>query len=213
MNESRGPAGRVLLAAAMVGAFCLGAPAAQAAPVGASQPSVGTASVDRPEGPWPPSKVLAVDPSTVPAPRQSAAAVASGCPAAPSGVNHFAPGSGKTVALTFDDGPGANTDAVMAILEDAGVAATFFNIGVNQAVKPSTVSGERTQGFLIGNHSWDHPDMATLSASAQAAEIDKASAEQASITGVAPCFFRPPYGSYNSTTLALAQARNLSVWN
>ena len=29
--------------------------------------------------------------------------------------------------------------------------------------------------------------------------------------GVAPCFFRPPYGSFNATTLSLAQARNMAV--
>jgi peptidoglycan/xylan/chitin deacetylase (PgdA/CDA1 family) len=202
---------RAVLAVLLATAFALGMPAAHAAPAGPAAPQPSARNL--PEGPWPPSKVLATDPSTVPAPPASAAAAASSCPPAAYGVNHYAPGSGKTVALTFDDGPGANTDSVLQILEDAGVAATFFNIGVNQAVKPATVAAERSQGFLLGNHSWDHPDMATLSASAQAAEIDKASSEQASITGSPPCFFRPPYGSYNSTTLSLAQARNLSVWN
>jgi peptidoglycan/xylan/chitin deacetylase (PgdA/CDA1 family) len=43
--------------------------------------------------------------------------------------------------------------------------------------------------------------------------MDKASTEQSRIVGGAPCFFRPPYGSYNNTTLALARARHMSVWN
>jgi uncharacterized protein with LGFP repeats len=43
--------------------------------------------------------------------------------------------------------------------------------------------------------------------------MDRASAGQASLVGSAPCVFRPPYGAYNSTTLSLAQARNMSVWN
>ena len=43
--------------------------------------------------------------------------------------------------------------------------------------------------------------------------MDRASTEQISLVGSAPCVFRPPYGSYNSTTLSLAQARNMSVWN
>jgi len=201
---------RVLLAAALAGGMSLTAPAAQADPPALSREQSSDGSL--PEGPWPPSRVLATDPATISAPRQpTTAAVA--CPPAPYGVQHYAPGSGKTVALTFDDGPGVTTAAVMAILEDNGVAGTFFNIGVNQAVRGSTVRAERTQGFLLGNHSWSHPDMARLSASAQAAELDKATAEQTALVGSPPCFFRPPYGSYNSTTLALAQARNLSVWN
>jgi Polysaccharide deacetylase len=55
--------------------------------------------------------------------------ISMGCPAAPSGVYSAAPGSGKTVALTFDDGPGASTGQILSILSSAGVTATFFNIG------------------------------------------------------------------------------------
>src|SRR5215213_8141925 len=93
------------------------------------------------EGPWPPSEVLAVDPSTVTAP-DVLSTLASACPAAGFGVHHFAPGSGRTVALTFDDGPGANTQAILQILEDAGVAATFFNVGVNARVNAAMVVAE-----------------------------------------------------------------------
>ena len=43
--------------------------------------------------------------------------------------------------------------------------------------------------------------------------MDAASNQQASIVGSRPCFFRPPYGASNSTTLDLAQARNMAVFN
>jgi peptidoglycan/xylan/chitin deacetylase (PgdA/CDA1 family) len=39
---------------------------------------------------------------------------AAGCPAAPLGARSAAPGGGKTVALTFDDGPGKSTSAILA---------------------------------------------------------------------------------------------------
>ena len=159
--------------------------------------------------------MLAVDPSTVAPPAGAATAAtraAASCPAAGSGVRRTAPGSGKTVALTFDDGPGASSERIVQILEDAGVAATFFNIGVNMTVRPSVVAAEASQQFLLGNHTWSHPDMSTLTASAQAAQMDNASAQQAAIVGTAPCVFRPPYGSYNSTTISLAQARGMSFW-
>lgn len=39
------------------------------------------------------------------------------CPPAPRGIHHYGPGSGKTVALTFDDGPGPSTARTLRILE------------------------------------------------------------------------------------------------
>jgi len=80
------------------------------------------------------------------------------------------------------------------------------------AASPSLVRSEDRDGYMLGNHTWDHPDMTTLPVSAQAAEMDRASAEQHSITGTWPCAFRPPYGSYNSTTESLAQQRRMKFW-
>jgi len=131
------------------------------------------------------------------------------------GPYYQAPGiasGGKTVALTFDDGPGPSTAAILSILESFGVRATFFNIGVNETAWPDEVRAEAADGFLIGNHTWDHPDMTTLSAAAQAAEMDKVIDEQQSLVGSSPCVFRPPYGDYDSTTLSLARQRDMAVW-
>jgi peptidoglycan/xylan/chitin deacetylase (PgdA/CDA1 family) len=158
--------------------------------------------------------VLAVDPATVDPPVAAAAAAApAACPAASPTVLSSAPGSGKTVALTFDDGPGASTVAILQILEDEGVPATFFNIGVNMTVRPATVQAEYTQAFLLGNHTWDHPELPFLTTAGQAAEMDNQINEQISLTGSRPCFFRPPYGEYDATTLSLAAARSMRTYN
>ena len=53
-------------------------------------------------------------------PRISAPQVSAGCPAAPYGPSYYAPGTGKTVALTFDDGPGASTAKILSILHAKG---------------------------------------------------------------------------------------------
>jgi peptidoglycan/xylan/chitin deacetylase (PgdA/CDA1 family) len=136
------------------------------------------------------------------------------CPKAAYGTNSYAPGypRSKSVALTFDDGPGKSTARILEILRQFKVPATFFNIGENEAARPSLVKAEAKDGFVLGNHTWSHPDMAKLSARAQAAEMDRASDEQKSITGTVPCVFRPPGGDYNTTTLQLAQQRRLAVW-
>jgi peptidoglycan/xylan/chitin deacetylase (PgdA/CDA1 family) len=116
------------------------------------------------------------------------------------------------VALTFDDGPGRSTMAMLTILRRYQVPATFFNIGAAMATRPYLVQDEVREGYAMGNHSWDHPHMTTLSAVRQDAELSQASAEQRSIAGTVPCAFRPPYGEYDSTTLRLAQQRGMSVW-
>jgi len=142
----------------------------------------------------------------------TAVAGITGCPPAAYGAHFYAPGKSKTVALTFDDGPGRSTAAILAVLARYRVPATFFNIGVNMATRPSLVRTEIRDGYAMGNHTWNHPDLNLLSAAGQAAQMDRASAKQRSITGTMPCVFRPPYGDYNSTTLRLAQQRRMGVW-
>jgi peptidoglycan/xylan/chitin deacetylase (PgdA/CDA1 family) len=143
----------------------------------------------------------------------SAGAVVAGCPSAPYGVASTAPGAGRTVALTFDDGPGHDTGRIMALLAAAHVTATFFNLGANEAGAPAVVRAERAGGYALGDHTWDHPSMPSLGAAGQAAEMDRQRAVEASITGRYPCVFRPPYGEYDATTLNLANARHMRVWN
>jgi peptidoglycan/xylan/chitin deacetylase (PgdA/CDA1 family) len=78
--------------------------------------------------------------------------------------------------------------------------------------RPELVRREAQDGFALGDHTWDHPNLRLLSASAQAAELDRVSAVERSLTGTVPCLFRPPYGDYDATTLALAQQRRMGVW-
>ncbi len=206
-----------LTAVTVLGAMTLGAVASPGAVAGPGATTGGPPPV---EGPPDPAAVLAGGPSVAPpavGPLASAAARASaGCVAAPNGASFYAPavpGGAKTVALTFDDGPGPNTSQVIAVLRQYGVTGTFLNIGANAARFPSLVRQEATLGYQVGNHTWDHPDMNARSAASQASEMDKATAEQQSLIGWGPCVFRPPYGNYSSTLLSLARQRNMRVFN
>lgn len=181
---------------------------AQAAP---TEPPTPPPGVSTPAGP-PRDQVLAADPAEVAAPAVAAFAPATPCPPAPYGVHYYAPGAGKTVALTFDDGPGVSTAAILSILQQHGVPATFFNLGLNSEVRPTLVRAEAVTGHVLANHTWDHPSMPTLSAAGQASQMDRATAEQINLVAIAPCLFRPPYGEYDATTLSLAQQRRMSVW-
>jgi peptidoglycan/xylan/chitin deacetylase (PgdA/CDA1 family) len=142
-----------------------------------------------------------------------AGAVINRCGPATYGIHRYAPGKGKTVALTFDDGPGALTAQVLRILSDARVEATFFNIGGEEASHPVLVRREYARGFALGDHTWSHAELTLLDRAGQAYQIDRARAKQAAITGAYPCLLRPPYGDSNATTLDLAQRRGMTVWN
>jgi peptidoglycan/xylan/chitin deacetylase (PgdA/CDA1 family) len=134
------------------------------------------------------------------------------CPRASYGAHYYAPGNGKTVALTFDDGPGKSTPAILAILARYKVPATFFNIGRQVAGRPTSVRQEVKAGYAMGDHTWDHANLLLLSASSQAREIGRMNSALRSVANVNACAFRPPYGNYNATTLRLAQQRRMSVW-
>ena len=142
-------------------------------------------------------------------------ASASYCPVAKYGPQFYAPpvpSGGKTVALTFDDGPGPSTPAILAILEEYGVRATFFNVGLQELAWPANLQAEARAGFLVGNHTFNHPNMTKLSRKTQATELDRVINRQEILTGTAPCVFRPPFGDYDATTLHLVQERHMSVW-
>jgi peptidoglycan/xylan/chitin deacetylase (PgdA/CDA1 family) len=134
------------------------------------------------------------------------------CPAPSTGVRSSAPGSGKTVALTFDDGPGLSTADILSVLQRYGVPATFFNLGTNVNARPQQVRAEVTLGMALGNHTWSHPHMTTLSATGQGSQMDQANAAQRALVAQPNCLFRPPYGEYNSTTISVANSRRMTVW-
>ena len=209
--------GVLSIAAALSGFITATPAAASTTPPGSGGPAV-SHNNEGPAGPpalLPNGRVAA--PPSVPnalVPNAAAPGPAAGCVAAPYGANYYAPpfGGAKTVALTFDDGPGPSTQAIISVLRRYGVTATFFNIGQNAAARPALVRTETADGYLEGNHTWNHPNMTTLSSAAQGTQMDQATAEQESLIGWGPCAFRPPGGNYNATTLSLAQQRGMKVW-
>ena len=64
---------------------------------------------------------------------------------------------GNEIALTFDDGPDPDvTPAVLEILAQRNVRATFFCIGRKAAEHPRLIAAIAEAGHSIGNHSWSH---------------------------------------------------------
>jgi peptidoglycan/xylan/chitin deacetylase (PgdA/CDA1 family) len=116
------------------------------------------------------------------------------------------------VGLTFDDGPFASTTSLLlSTLQSAGVHATLFNIGEHVAANPSLVAAEQAAGMWIGNHSYTHPHMDTLSESEMESELSRTQSAIVAAGGAAPTLFRPPYGEHDATLDSVAASLGLRV--
>ena len=64
---------------------------------------------------------------------------------------------GKVIYLTFDDGPDdKNTPAILDILKENGVHATFYVTGQHAELHPDVLQRIYAEHHAIGNHSYDH---------------------------------------------------------
>ncbi|OME88351.1 xylanase deacetylase [Paenibacillus sp. FSL A5-0031] len=120
------------------------------------------------------------------------------------------------VGLTYDDGPNAsNTTSLLNALKQAGLRATMFNLGQNAQNNPSLVRDQVNAGMWVGNHSYTHPHMTTLSSSQMSSEITRTQQAIQSATGAAPKLFRPPYGETNATLKSIESQNGLTevLWN
>ena len=112
------------------------------------------------------------------------------------------------VALTFDDGPHSEgTPAVLAALEAAGAGATFFLVGEQVQRDPALAAEIVAAGHTVALHGHRHRNLLRVPPRALIADLDRGHAVIADATGVAPDFYRPPYGIFSPVALALARRR------
>ncbi len=122
------------------------------------------------------------------------------------------PPSRKMVALTFDDGPSKYTEQILDTLGQYGAKATFFVVGNRVNSYQSTLSRAASMGMEIGNHSYSHPKLTSLSWNGLIDEKSKTDNNVYSILGAYPTVFRPPYGSTNET-VANAFGKPVILWS
>jgi peptidoglycan/xylan/chitin deacetylase (PgdA/CDA1 family) len=115
----------------------------------------------------------------------------------------------QDVALTFDDGPGPYTPAILSVLERMHVRATFFPVGKMLRYFSASTIREIEDGDVIGDHTETHPMLATLSRHDQYEELFEQIARVELLGGRRPVLFRPPYGSFNATTIRELKALHL----
>ena len=104
----------------------------------------------------------------------------------------------KVVYLTFDDGPSANTDTILQILDQYGIKATFFVVGRTSEQDQQRMRDIVNAGHTLAMHSWSH-DYKKVYASVEAFLEDAYQLYQYiyEVTGQYPRIFRFPGGSIN----------------
>ncbi|MGF6525477.1 polysaccharide deacetylase family protein [Variovorax sp. PvP013] len=105
----------------------------------------------------------------------------------------------REVALTIDDGPDPEvTPQVLDLLDAHGQRATFFCIAERAAAHPALAREIVERGHSVQNHTERHRhDFSFLGPRRYAAEIARAQAMLAGITGETPGCFRAPAGLRN----------------
>ncbi len=98
------------------------------------------------------------------------------------------------LALTFDDGPDPRwTPAILDILKQEQVPATFFIIGKNGQANPELVRRIVNEGHELGNHTFTHPNLGEVPLKLTELELNATQRLIESETGRSSVLFRPPY--------------------
>ena len=105
----------------------------------------------------------------------------------------------KLIALTFDDGPYAETTPrLLDILFEKDVRATFFMLGSRARFNPDIVKRAEKEYHVVASHTMYHQNLISISPSAAQSDINEARAVFVDILGHTPELTRLPYGNANN---------------
>jgi peptidoglycan-N-acetylglucosamine deacetylase len=153
-----------------------------------------------------------------------AAVLAAGCAGGgDSGETETLPAAGSQqlpapagyVALTFDDGPDPElTPRLLDVLEEYNAPATFFVEGAKIHAYPEIVRREADEEHVVGNHTYDHANLLSLSDEEAWRQI-RGTTEELEQIGVVPELFRPPYGAHDDRIDAIVadEGLTLTLWS
>lgn len=111
----------------------------------------------------------------------------------------------KELYLTFDNGyEQGYTDAILDVLGEKKVPATFFVTGHYIKEEPDLVKRMVKEGHIVGNHSFHHPNFAKTSDANIREELESVEELFTKVTGKQmPKYLRPPRGIFSERTLAV----------
>ena len=105
----------------------------------------------------------------------------------------YSPGK---IVLTFDDGPDPDyTPRILDLLKNEHVPAAFFVVGSMAEKSIQLLRREYDEGYEIGNHTFFHPDISTISLQRVNLELNATRKLIESVTGRSTILFRPPFNA------------------
>lgn len=118
-------------------------------------------------------------------------------------VLHRGHGRRPEVALTYDDGPGQATPAILDLLAAHDARATFFMDGRQAEGNPDLAQAVVDAGHEVGSHAMNHtaaPDAALADMLLGAEALER-------VVGFMPQLYRAPYGYFVPEAVAEADQR------
>ncbi|MFJ4621896.1 polysaccharide deacetylase family protein [Streptomyces sp. NPDC088812] len=113
-------------------------------------------------------------------------------------------GRGRTMVLTFDDGPDPRyTPGILDTLAEYDVRAMFFVCGEMAAARPRLLERMADEGHVVGNHTWSHPLLTRLTRRQIRREMSRTCEVVEDLCGERPRWFRAPYGAWNRSAFQL----------
>lgn len=111
----------------------------------------------------------------------------------------------KIIAFTFDDGPHpVYTPQLLELFREVSGKATFFMVGREIEHNRSIAEAVHSEGHEIGNHTYSHPALPSITIQEAAEELRKTDEIITSITQQKVQSFRPPFLHANDAILELA---------
>jgi peptidoglycan/xylan/chitin deacetylase (PgdA/CDA1 family) len=117
----------------------------------------------------------------------------------------------EAVALTFDDGPSADTERVLDTLDQYDIRATFFMVGRQIERFPHAARRVAECGHEIGNHSYSHPIYLYRSARETRRQLERTQRIITEVTGIRARLARPPCGVRTPAYFRAARALELQT--
>lgn len=121
----------------------------------------------------------------------------------------------KVVLLTIDDAPDKHAVEMARTLKALDAPAIFFVNGhfIDSPEKEQELKEIYDMGFTIGNHTYSHSDLSTLTPEEQKNEIVRVNDQVEKITGERPKFFRAPFGKNTDTSTEIVKEEHMVQMN
>jgi len=118
----------------------------------------------------------------------------------------------KVVAMTFDDGPTADsTTAILDALDRHGAKATFFLVGAEMRRAPAIAREIVARGHEVACHGYSHNVMTRYTSAEMERELDRCEEAFLDLYGSLPRYFRFPYFEQSPEVLKVVQSRGYTV--